>query len=412
MNVLPSVAALLLSMAVMVIGHGLQQTLLPLHATSLGWADSAIGVFGSAYFLGFLLGCLLAPRVVQRAGHIRSFAALAALVGAVAQAHYLLADATLWVLLRLISGAGVAGLYTVIESWLNERATEETRGQLLSLYVVINLSVMTIGQLIINVAPVAGPTLFMLASMLIILSIVPVSMTLAPQPGNLAVVQVRMRRLVRNTPVAFVAVFCSGVVTGAFWSLAPVYASASSGDIADVSWLMSVVIVGGAVLQYPLGRLSDHHDRRWTILAVLIGIVLASALLVLVDSRVTWIDRGLYFLWGGFALSLYALCLAHANDLTHDTSFVEVGTGVLVAWGTGAVVGPLWASALMSRLGPDGLFWSSLVAALVGAIFTGWRLLRVNRPASTIDFVSVPRGSPTAFHLDPRSGAPSSDEQV
>ncbi|KAB2856149.1 MAG: MFS transporter, partial [Bauldia sp.] len=223
-STLAPISALLLGVLFLIIGHGLQITLIPLRATAEGWSPLAVGVVGSAYYVGFVLGCLAAPFAILRAGHIRAFAALVALTAATTLGQGLIVAIVPWIAFRLIVGACLAGLYMVIESWLNDRASNADRGLIMSTYIVVNFIAITAGQFMATLAPPTAFTLFAAASLVISLATIPVALTKSAQPAPITLVRFRPKALYRSSPVGMVGVTVVGIANGAFWSLAAVYA--------------------------------------------------------------------------------------------------------------------------------------------------------------------------------------------
>ena len=396
------VAALLVSQALLIAGHGLQLTLLPLRATLEGFSDTQVAFTGSAYFVGFLLGCLVTPRIVQQVGHIRTFAVMASSYSAAALVFDLAPHFTTWLVLRTLSGIAISGLYMVLESWLNERATQQTRGTLLGIYTLINLLMMVVGQMLVNVAAPQASTLFAIAAVLISVAVLPVSLSTAIAPAAPASARVDVGRVWRIAPVALGGAIASGVVMGAFWSLAPVYGRKIGFDTFEITMLMTAPVIGGALLQIPLGRLSDLIDRRLVLLGGSIAGMLASLALVPVsDGTQTVLMMGL---WGAFTMTLYAICVAHANDHAEPGEFVTIATVILlVHGGAGAVGGPL-ASLCMDVIGPGGLFACCAVVLALFSAGTAHRLATRTRPVLdlTEPFVAVTELTPAALEMDPR----------
>lgn len=404
-SVVAPVAALLLSVAILLTGNGLQGTLLPVRAELEAFGTFSIGVLGSAYFVGFAIGCVFGPQTVRRVGHIRTFTALTAVASAVALAHALIVQPQLWWLLRAITGFCFAGLYVVIESWLNDRATNETRGTILSLYTVINLTVITLGQLMITFYDPSKFPLFALASILVSLAAVPVAITTsqAPVPPKLAVI--RPQRLYRVSPVGLMGCFASGLANGPFWTLGPLFAVESGLDLRGVAFFMSLTVLGGAIGQWPLGLLSDRMDRRKVIVGIC-AVAAVGAVALAVMSRMA----PAYILWGGlgfglFAFPLYAVCVAHANDYVDPAEFVEASGSLLLVNAAGSIVGPLVAAVAMGVAGPAGLFGTITLVFVIMAGFALYRMRqRAGRPAAEkAHFVAVPRTSPEVAPLDPRA---------
>jgi len=371
---LPTIAALLLSVAILVTGNGLQWTLIPVRASLDGFAPLEIGLLGSAYYLGFALGCLLGGRVIQRVGHIRAFTALTAIASTVVVTHALIASPAAWWVLRAITGFCFAGLYLIIESWLNERASNDNRGLVMAIYTMINLSVTIVGQMMLTLGDPADFPLFALASILISLAAVPVALTAARPPARLAQSRLRPAMLYTKSPVGVVGVLLAGVATGAFWSLGPAYAIELGADSAQVAIFMSITVLGGALVQWPLGRLSDRCDRRIVVVGLCVAGVVAALSLVLAGIGEQWVSRVLVAFFGASALPLYAICAAHAFDHIEAQDTVETSSGLLLANGAGAIAGPVMAAFFMGKAGPGGLFLATAFAHLLLAGFVIWRV--------------------------------------
>ncbi|MEE4300404.1 MAG: MFS transporter [Pseudomonadales bacterium] len=402
--ILGPIAALLLSQALLLAGHGLQLTVLPLRATLEGFTDTEVAFTGSAYFAGFVLGCLLTPRVVRRAGHIRAFAVMASLYSAVALIFDLLPNIYSWLSLRVLTGVTIAGLYMILESWLNERATPETRGTLLSVYTLINLTMIIAGQQLVNVAAPEASTLFALSAILLSLAVIPVSLTRALAPAPLQSTRIELRSVLRDSPVAVGGTLASGFAGGAFWALGPVYAAASGLATGEVTRFLSVAVLGGVLLQVPLGRMSDHYDRRLVLLGTALFGVLASIGLASMGPDAGWLLYLAALAWGAFVFTIYAICLAHANDNAEAGHFVAIGTAILLLNGAASAVGGPVASMFMDTLGPAGLFWFSSGVLGIYALQIVWRLHVRQRPAidETEPFRPVGEVTPVALEMDPR----------
>lgn len=409
MAAVASVAALLLSTALLLLGNGLQGTLIPLRAEVEAFSPTMIGAMGSAYFAGFMAGCAYGARLIRRAGHIRSLAALTALASAVSVVPPMWIDPYAWIGARVVTGFCMAGLYMVIESWLNERATNHNRGRLLSIYTFVNLSSIALGQQLLRVADPAEFILFSLVSILISIASVPVAMTLAPAPKPVTSSGLRLGWLYRISPVGLIGCLIVGLANGAFWGLSPVYARVIGLDVGETANFLTLAIIAGALIQWPLGWLSDKVDRRWIIAGASLMTILASA--ALVASQI-WGNGGVTLvfvsgsLFGMFAFPIYALCMAHANDHGHGGDFVDLSSGLLLVYGSGAVLGPALASAVMAEAGGIGLF---MFTGAVHVLLVGYTLLRIRQRAPVPagekeDFVSVPR-SPGISMLDPRAAA-------
>ena len=243
MRSLLPVSALLLSVAILLLGNGLQGTLLPVRAQLEDFSALDIGILGSTYFLGFASGCLTVPHAIRRVGHIRTFTALVSVASTVTLAHAVIITPVPWWLFRGVTGFCFAGLYMIIESWLMEKASNENRGFVFSVYTVINLTVITAGQMMLTADDPRNFPLFALASILVSLAAVPVAMSTAEAPQPPKIVRVRPVHLFRISPVGVVGCFGVGLANGAFWSLAPVFAQREEGDVTAVAVFMSLTVI-------------------------------------------------------------------------------------------------------------------------------------------------------------------------
>ncbi len=406
------IAALLLSDALLLIGHGLQLTLLPLSAELNGFTAAQIGLTGSSYFAGFVTGCIVTPYIVRRVGHIRGFAVLATSYSALVLMFYEAPWFFTWLLIRFFAGVAIAGLYMIIESWLSERSTAQTRGTVLSLYVIINLTMITVGQQLINITDIASHSLFALTAILISLAIIPVSLTSQSAPAPISNVRMDVVKVWRISHVAVGGSIITGLVTGAFWSLGPLYAGRIGLGGFELTAFLSIIVLGGAVFQLPLGRLSDHYDRRLVVFFVTIVAAMLSVLLALVPTITPWSLLMLAFLWGGAVMTPYAICLAHANDRAAPEDFVMVGSVMLLTMGLFSALGSFLAGRFMAVTGPEGLFWFSALCLLVFALATALRRRThvLAAPAVSEPFRAVAETvTPMALELDPRTEAEHSD---
>lgn len=404
-SALAPVTALLFSVALLLMGNGLQGTLLPVRATIEQFASTQIGLIGTAYFIGFGLGCYFGGRLVQRAGHIRTFAAMASIASTTALLHALIVEPLFWSAARCLTGFCFAVLYVVIESWLNERSTNETRGAVLSAYNMINLTVITLGQMMMTLYDPASFPLFILASVLVSVGVVPVAMTTSAAPAPVQIVRLRMFYLYRISPLGCIGALSVGIVNGSFWTLGPVFAIDSGMDVTGVAVFMSIAVLAGAAGQWPLGRLSDKTDRRRIILLACLLATLAGASTLIPVNGAQW---GFYLtavVFGAFAFPLYSIAVAHLNDFIPQDEFVEASSGTLLLYAMGAAIGPIPASMVMGWTGPAGLFMFTAAIHGLTAIFTVIRMRQRQMPPKyKEEFVGVPRTSPTLYSIDPRSG--------
>ena len=397
--------ALLLGMGLLMLGNGLQGSLLGLRAVLEGFETATTGLVMTGYYVGFLAGSLLVPRMVRRVGHIRVFAALASLASIAVLLHTVLIDPVTWTAMRLVTGFAYAGLYIVAESWLNDQGTNRTRGQLLSVYMVIQLGAMALGQLLLNVADPGGFLLFIAVSVLVSLALVPILLTVAPAPSFDEPSHVGLLDLYRISPLGVVGAFAIGTAHGSVFGMGAVYAERAGLNVAEISVFMALYLVGGMVLQWPIGRLSDRFDRRLVLTAVTL-VAAAAAIVAVVAPGLHHIALfAVIGLFGGLSLPMYSLCLAHTNDYLEPRQMVAASSSLVMLTGIGACLGPFSVAMIMSLIGAEGFFWwVGGIHAGIG-VFAIWRMSR--RPSLPAEeqgpFVAVPpRASPLAAAVTPK----------
>ncbi len=411
-TLLAPISSLLGGVALLLLGHGLLNTLLTLRGVAEGYSTGLIGLMMSGYFAGFLIGTWLAPSLIRRIGHIRTFAFYACLAAIAALLHVLIVNPWVWLVLRVLYGVALVTLYMVIESWLNAQVSGDKRGQVFALYMVVNLGALAAAQQLLSLDSPMQFTLFALAAILISAALMPITLTRQAQPTQPDVPPTDLLQLARIAPLPLMGAGISGLTLGGFWGLAPVYASQSGFDATGVGLLMSVTILGGAVLQWPIGLFSDTHDRRRVLLwVVAIGAVLAALITPLTAGPLL---LGLMFIWGGLAFSIYSIAVAQMVDQLNPDEILSGSSGLLLANGFGAAIGPVLAGGLMSLFGPRALpvFFAASLAIL--ALFTLFRARRV------VDLLTEPHGhftpmlrtSPTVLELMPDSpDTPESEAQ-
>lgn len=402
---LAPIAALFLSIALVLTGYGLLNLLTPVSAVMLGLGDILVGFLGTAYFGGVTMGCLMAPKVIARVGHIRAFTAFTALATATPLLQGVIVSGEVWILLRIVTGFCYAGISMAIESWLNERADNSNRGKILSVYTGLTLLVAVVGQQMLPLGNPAGPVLFILVAIFVTLSAIPVALTRTPAPPIPVHSTLKLRRLIRNSPVAAAAVFGAGLSNGSFWALGPLYPQSLGFSETNVATFISAAVIGGAVSLWPLGWLSDRRDRRYVIVGICAGAFVASLGLSLLSGLPYPALAAIAFLYGACAMPVYAMAIAHANDHADPGSSVIVSGGLLLLWGVGATVGPTVAAFLMD-LGGSAVLLFAFTALSFGVVaaFTGYRMTVRAAPteAQKDSFVSTPSTSPAVFALDPR----------
>ena len=405
---LRAVAALLLGGAILVMGNGLIGITLPIRLDLEGVRTEIAGLVLSAYYAGFVVGSFYGQRIIGRVGHIRAFAAFAGLLAASTLIYPLWFSPGSWAALRAINGFCMAALFAAIESWLNLRSTTESRGRILSFYMVATYLGSGAGQFLVNAWGVRGIELFCLGAALLSLSLVPVTLTHADGPDMGQPRPLGLLRLLRISPLGVVGACGAGLLSGAFYSLGPIFGASEGLSVFEVSVFMGVMVFGSLALQWPIGRLSDRFDRR----TVLLVMLLATALVCLLQYGWSVREGGvlpmmiLVGLFGGAASTVYPLAVAHAFDWVARDRMVAASSGLLLAWAAGATAGPILGSLLMQRLGDAALFLFLALVALLLAAFTGYRMLRrAALPArEQAPFVPLSTTAGVSGQLDPRAG--------
>ena len=367
---------LLLGMGVLMLGAGLQGTLLGLRATLEGFPTPVIGVIMSCYYVGYLLGTFGAPRLVRKVGHIRVFAALAAVASASILVQGSFVKAVPWALMRLVSGVCFAGIYVVAESWLNAGASRSNRGTLLAMYMLVLYIGLGSAQFLLVLANPSTPTPFMLVSILISLAMVPIVVSSHHTPEATVPVKVRYRDLYKNSPLGVVAVTVSGMISSTIFSMGPVYARLSGLGTSGVASFMAVSILAAVLTQYPVGRLSDRIDRRTVIAIVCTIATLVAGSIVAFPNMPHGVFLTFAALFSGFVLTLYSLAVSHVNDKLEPGQMVAASSALLSLNGTAAAIGPVFAGSLMAAFGPQSYY--ATLAVLTGAltIYDLWRKAR------------------------------------
>ncbi|MEM7302566.1 MAG: MFS transporter [Pseudomonadota bacterium] len=406
------IASLLMGAAFLLAGGGLQGILLPVRGQVEGFTPLQIGWIGTAYAVGFTAGCIVIPHIVRRVGHVRVFGALSALLSIAFLGSAIVVNAPAWALLRAISGLCFAGCYMVMESWLNERISNENRGFIFSVYMVVTQIAMMGGQYLLVVADASADTLFMLGAILYSMALLPTALSKAQSPAPLTQVNLDLIKLYRNSPAAAFGAILSGIISSAWTNFAPVFGQQAAMSAAGIATLMALAMIGSVAFQFPLGRLSDMVDRRYVMgFAGILGAVLGFVLTAFAAQSNYSI--GFYtsiVLYGGVIFSIYALTVAHANDHADPEDFVQTASGLLILFGFGTMAGPLLAAVMMDIFGPSGLFTTTTIAHFMFAGYALYRTFRRDQAeeADRSDFRVVPMTraqTPETYNLDPRSDA-------
>ncbi len=380
--------SLFFGIALIMLGGSLQGTLIGVRGSLENFSINLLGMVVTGYFIGFLLGSVAVPRMVAHVGHVRVFAALASLASTAAIAHLLLIDPWAWFAIRVLSGFSYAGLYVVAESWLNSAANNQNRGQLLSIYMIIVLGGMAGGQMLLNLWDPLGFELFVLASALVSIALIPITLTIGRVPFFRRPEHFKIKKLFQASPLGVVGAFLVGITHAVILGMGPVYAARIfPNDRTDlIAWFIAIFVIGGLAMQWPVGRLSDRFDRR----KVIIGCAFVATLASLIAGMIGMIGEELFgdaqssyigllvtcLVLGGVSMPLYSLCGAHTNDHLSQRQIVGASATLVLVGGFGLTIGPYLTVGLMNLGGPSGFFW---MLALVHFGIVGYGLYRMLR---------------------------------
>ncbi|MBI1622524.1 MFS transporter [Aquamicrobium zhengzhouense] len=409
--------SLLSGTAFLLAASGLHGILLPLRGQAEEFSTAALGLLGTAWAGGFVAGCYFIPRLVRKVGHVRAFGALAASAAIIALLSGLMIGEVVWILLRAGTGFAMAGAFMVIESWLNEKATNENRGTVFGLYMMVTYASIMAGQMLVAVFDVTAADLFLIVGILFCASVIPTAVSSAASPQPLADVKLDIRGLYKNSPVAAVGCLLIGVANGAWGTLGAVYGARADLSSGTVALMMSLVVLAGALAQVPVGRASDRTDRRYVLAAASFGAGLFGFLMFLLTPRDLGAVLGITALYGAMAYTLYSIAVAHANDHASPEDFVKVSGGLLFLYGFGTMIGPVIGAALMAGMRPESLFLATAAPHVALGIYALMRV-RVRAPVPIEDreaFKTLPAERAVTTQsslLDPRSeGDAAHDEE-
>lgn len=391
--------ALLLGMMMLLLGNGMQGTLLGVRGGIEGFDPTSMALVMSGYYLGFLAGSRRAPILIRRVGHVRVFAALASMISAAFILYAAAPDPFVWMAMRLVVGYCFAGVYVVAESWLNEASTNETRGQALALYMVVQMVGIIAAQLVVTFADPSGYALFVVMSVLVSVSFLPILLTAVKAPAFELTKPMTLRRLAQVSPLGCVGTFLLGGVFAGIFSMASVYGTQKGMTVGGIAVFVAAIYVGGLLFLFPVGRLSDRMDRRLLIIVLTsFGAAFAVAGLPFTDRYATVVAIG--FVLGGVANPLYSLLIAYTNDFLDRSDMAAASAGLLFINGLGAISGPLVIGGLMTRFGADAFF--AFVGGLLAliAVYAGYRttIRPAPAPADTLSYAPVlPQASAVAL---------------
>lgn len=377
--------ALLLGFGLMQMGNTLQGTLLSVRGQIESFSPAQIGAVGAGFWAGIVLGSLYCGKLIQRVGHIRAFLALGAIGSTAPLLHLLIMDPIAWVIARALTGFCFAGLFIVVESWLNSAASGETRGQMLSVYAMTGLLAGIIGQLLLPATDTTGFRPFCIVAIIIALALVPIALTRAVAPAHEGGgARINLRRLYRQSPFGLVAAFLCGVTASAFFTLGPILAQRRGLDTGGIAAFMASGTLGGFLMAWPLGWLSDRLDRRLVIIgaAVTAAATLCTIMALVPDEATRWVLYLCAGVFGATIIPTYSVVMAHVNDAVGEGELVAASGGLLIMQGVGATIGPLLAGFAMAAF-EQGFAYTLIAAQIIIAVFGVYRLRRRAAPPET-----------------------------
>ena len=355
LNLLRGTWALFFGVGMIMLANGLQGSLIGVRASLEGYTAFAAGFIMTGYYAGFLSGALIIPQRIKNVGHVRTFAALASIASISILLHSLHVSFFGWFLMRFITGMCFVGMYTVAESWINDLSENNNRGQALSVYMMVSMAGSAFGQLFLNVASPETATLFMIVSILISVSLVPILVVVSKQPDFSITEFLTIKELYNTSPLGVTAILLTGLAHGTLWGIGSIYALKNGLTIEQVSIFMFTFIIGGALNQYLIGYLSDRYDRRTVLVSVAFLASFFCVLAVIIGTSFIGLLI-ITFIFGGLTVPLYALAIAHTNDFLSKKEMVAASAGLQLAGGAGLTVGPLLGGLSIDLIGAAG-FW-------------------------------------------------------
>ena len=419
--------ALFTGFAVLITAHGFQGNLLQVRSVIENFSFITTGIIMSAYFVGYFLGANMIPNIVSKVGHIRVFAAFASMASLSVLIHVVFVDPIVWTLARILTGFSMIGVYIVVESWLNDRATNRNRGGVLSIYMFITFTGMAAGTLLLNFNKPQEYEPFILISLLFSLALVPILLTKRVAPKFKKISFMNIKQLYKISPLGTFSMLCTGLIQSAIFGYGAVYAATLNFTLFEISLFLFLITIAGAIFQFPIGYFSDMRDRR----IVIIGCTFLSAIFCIFAiffsgtalenmylASSVGMDKIMFLIfvtiYAGFALPMFTLNLAYVNDFINRERFVAAGAGLQIIFAIGAMGGPILCSIFMDTLGPNGFFvYLGIIHILIG-LFGMFRITKRNyeaNPDST--FTPLPRNiTPLGIELDPTTAADlSNDDQ-
>jgi len=357
---------LFFGLSMIMIANGLQGTLLGVRATIEDFSYFSTGAIMSSYFAGFFLGSRYVPNLVSKVGHIRVFTALASLASGTVLINGLIVEPVTWVIVRLVAGFAYAGMGIVVESWVNSRSNNKIRGKLMGVYVICGFGSMFFGQFLMNVADPQGIALFAIASLLVSIAVIPLSLSARPAPDITTAKPISLKALIKASPTALMGIFVAGITGAAIMTIGPVFAIESGMSVAQTSMFIAIYILGGVLGQIPLGQLSDKIGRRSVIIVICVATLILTPLCAFFHEDY-YILCGLFAMLGFFTAALYPVCSAYTHDRLTKDQMVGASSRVIIVSGLGSLSGPILVSIGMTFFGPIAFF---LMPFIVFTIFT------------------------------------------
>lgn len=389
----------------MMVGTGLLGSLLSLRMHAEGFSELIIGIILSGFYMGLVVGPLLCPTIIKRAGHIRAFAVFAATNTATTLLYPLYISEYFWFIGRVFSGLSMMGMYMVIESWLNDRTEPHMRGRVFSVYMAMAFIGLSIGQLFLQTGKIVSYELFLVAAIFVVLSLVPVAMTRSISPTLPDIISMKTSDLFHKAPMGLLGSLAVGMIVGAFYSLGPVYAKRIGLEADIIAFYMSLTIISGFIMQWPVGNLSDRLDRKYVLAGIALMISLACGTIALTSDGPVWLIFLSTSFYGGVVFTLYPVAVAHTNDRMEANEIIPASSALLSSYGLGACIGPIAAASLMAILGPIGLYaFIAVVSLFFGITVLLYIHFETPKKEELVPYVTIPRASPIITTLHPHSG--------
>lgn len=373
---LRAVSSLLLSIFIVMTGFGVASYIVQLRAMGQGWTAYDISLIGAVYSLGYTLSSFVTPKFIRRTGHIRVFAAYIALMSISVLLCSLMPDPYAWMFFRGLFGFAIAGSYMIMESWINEKAQNQYRGFMFSVYMFVAMTGSIAGPYIAAWGDAMTTTLFIIASILLCVGIFPISLSSASSPSLPTEVGFDLTGLWRRSPVAFVGTFLAGVISAAWLNFSVVYAKLAGLSETGGANVIAAVTLGSMVAQFPLGRLSDHIDRRLVMVICAVIGVIASLWMSLMNGDHAILLYAAAFMAGMVIFPIYAINVAHANDMADPGEYVRISSGLTVLYGLGVIAGPLLAGQAIAWAGAPGLPLLLAINFVLYGAYAAWRIVR------------------------------------